>query len=167
MRLIRICPEGQNYTCHKTTLINLPSFPDTAILNQPSAKRTSCACPCPAGQPTPATPKSRAYKIAPPPRQNLTQPFYAGAARTRPPLFPSPKSINKRAAGTTPAALHPNHLCAKIAPTQKKSTLRPNRPCAKERKRKNRPFTKKRAAETTSAALRPNRPCANKKIRPD
>ena len=35
MRFTRICPcpAGQNYTCHKTALINLPSFPDSAILN--------------------------------------------------------------------------------------------------------------------------------------
>ena len=45
MRLIRIFPEGQNYTCHKTTLINLPSFPDTAILNHIANKRQPALAP--------------------------------------------------------------------------------------------------------------------------
>ena len=53
MRLIRICPEGQNYTCHKTALINLPSFLDTAILNHIANKRQPALAPAPQGKTSP------------------------------------------------------------------------------------------------------------------
>ena len=147
--------------------------------NHSSTKRTSCVCPCPAGQqlqqnqtphPTnhpspkrplstlsrnPTSPNQSANKrqpaLAPVPQGNLHPP--PPKSRPSPPL--SKAALTKSHPHTTaPTKPHPAPLrrCGAHPPLHSSSSLK---------------STKKRAAETTPAALRkrnqplrPNRPCA-------
>ena len=125
MRLVRICPEGHTSTSPNIYSYNSALSPhkkSAHLTNRPTSANRRLPLPRRATYTRrPQKPRLQNRTPTPPPRQNLTLPLYAGAARTRPPLFLVLEKHKKRAAETIPAAL------------RKKTALRPNHPCAKEK----------------------------------
>ena len=176
-------------TNHQAYPFYSPSQPDSSLpTNQPTSA-TPGACPCPAGQPTPAAPKSRAYKIASPHRRHPQKAVPKNNApkaaltkshpHTTAPTKPHPVPLRRRGAHSSRHSFPSLKSTKKSrrnhagSPAQKKSalapkpTLRSNRPCTKKEPPKPRRQPCAKVKISAHKKIAPAQKNANEKIRPD